>query len=386
MFWKVGKIRILFLNRWVGCHIGGTETHIKELASRLAKRGHEVHILTTQGDELKKYEGLIKVWYVSKNRGEPLYSRSMSHDSRLPFYALMFTLKALAKLLYLRLKGVKYDVISTHYALEAAMLRYLRLFLHVRYLFVFEGYTDLEAKIAKHANLQVSISKAIADKCHEKYNYRPVVLPVGIDRTRFKPDGTKIPLNRSVYKWVVLSVCRLDPKKNLSTLVEAARIVCSRDPSFLFLLVGKGREKEKLEKLAEKHGLHGNVVLTGGISDDELPAYYRSADIFASTEVTPDEFLITAIEAMTSGLAVIVTSPTGTFEAIGDSGIVISPNRPDVVAKKILEIAYDNELRGKLVEKSLKKAEEYDWELLIRKYEKAYVSVAQKKNKHLYGL
>lgn len=354
--------------------MGGTENHIKELASRLAKRGHDIHILTTHGDELRKYEGMIKVWYVSKNWREPAYSRPMRQDSRLPIYALMFTIKALMKLIYLRLKGIKYDVISVHCTLEAFVMRYARLFLCVPYVFVFEGYTALEVKIAKHADLQISISKAIVDKCLEEQSYRPIVLPVGIDRTRFKPEGEKISLDRSIHKWIVLSVCRLDPKKNLSTLVEAAKIVCSEDPRFLFLLAGKGREREKLEKLIEKYGLHDKVVLTGGVTDEELPAYYRSADIFASTEVTPDEFLITAIEAMSSGLPVIVTSPTGAFEAVGDSGIIITPNRPEILAKKVLEVAFDNKLRKELIGKSLTKAEEYDWEKLIIKYEKAYAS------------
>ncbi len=244
-----------------------------------------------------------------------MYSRSMRQDSRLPIYALMFAVKAFLKLLHLKLEGIDYDVISVHCTLEAFMIRYVRLFLRVPYVFIFEGYTDLEAKIAKHANLQISISKAIADKCLEKYNYKPIVIAVGVNRNRFKPDGTKIPIDRSVHKRIVLSVCRLDPKKKLPVLIEAARIVCSEDPSFLFLLVGKGSEREKLEKLIDKHSLHDKVVLTGAVTDEELPAYYRSTDIFASTEVTEDEFLITAVEAMSSGVAVIVTSPTGTFEA-----------------------------------------------------------------------
>jgi glycosyltransferase involved in cell wall biosynthesis len=373
----VTEIRILFFNRWVGCHIGGTETHIKELALRLAKRGHEVHILTTQGDELKKYEGRIKTWYVSKNWGEPAYSRSMLQDLRLPIYALMFAIKALLKLAHLKFKGIKYDVISVHYALEAFIVNFAKFLLRTPYVFVFEGYSDLEAKIAKNASLKIAISKAISDKCKEKHGYRPLVIPVGVNRNRFKPEGTKIHLDRSVYRWVVLSVCRLDPKKNLPTLVQAARIVCSKRPGFLFLVVGRGTEKEKLQRLIEKYGLSENVILTGSVTDEELPAYYRSADLFISTEVTPDEFLITVVEAMASGLPVIVTAPTGTFEAVGDSGVVVAPNDPEILAEKIVDVSCNPHVHREMIRKSLMKAEEYDWEKLIIGYEKVYELAAK---------
>ena len=86
-------LKILFLNRWVGCQKGGTEKHIIGLASSFVKRGHDVHIMTTKGQELNSYRNRISVWDVPKNKWEKPFSRAISEDPFLLFYSFMFLVK-----------------------------------------------------------------------------------------------------------------------------------------------------------------------------------------------------------------------------------------------------------------------------------------------------
>lgn len=372
-------IRILFFNRLVGCHVGGTETHIKEMTHRLAKRGHEVHILTTEGEELKEYEKTIRVWYVSKNWREDPYSRSVKSDPWLLLYALTFAVKSLFKFVQMRLKGVKFDVISVHCALEAFLMWLFKWFLRTPYVFVFEGYTDVEAWLANHSDVQVAISKTIANKCLNRFGYEPIVIPVGIDRTRFTPDGPKIPLDNPGDTQIVLGVGRLSPQKNFDTLIRAAGATSRAEHHLHFLIVGDGSERKNLEMLINNLDLEGKVRLVGRVSDEELPKYYRSGDIFVNTEVNGgDQFWIVVVEAMTSGLPVIVTAKGGAPEVVGDAAIWVPPGSPDLLAKRILEVSSNAAMRKELVTRSLAKAEQYDWTKLIVEYEKAYQSAIEK--------
>jgi len=234
----------------VGLHVGGTETHIKELASRLAKRGHEVHILTTKGNELKAYDPWVKLWYVRRNFREHPYSRSIEEDPWLLIYGIVSGIKFFFKILELRLRGIRYDVVSVHCNLEALLMFILRTLFHLPYVIVFEGYTSLEGKLAKYANAQIAISQTVVDNCYKEYGYKPIVIPVGIDCERFNPVKSRIHMDaitNSLEKKLILTVGRLVPTKNIPTLLHAAKLVCEKDPTFIFLIVGEGREKERIQ-------------------------------------------------------------------------------------------------------------------------------------------
>jgi len=376
-------MRILFFNRWVGCHTGGTETHIKELAKRLASRGHTIHILTTEGGELQKYHNDIRCWYVRKNWKETPFSRSLKHDPALFLYALMFTVKSFSLFLYMKINKISFDVISVHCFLEAFIIRFLKWLLHAPNVFVFEGWSDLEAIIAKHADVKICISNAIANRCYEKYRYKPIVIPIGVDQKRFSPIGSEIHKKRGEHEINVLNVNRLSPTKNLDTLIDAAKITLEKTSNIQFIIVGDGSAKRDLEMMVKHYDISSRVLFLGKVSDMDLPSLYRSADIFVSPEVTKDEYLITVEEAMSSGLPIIVTSPSGVFELVGDSGLIVFPRSATLLAEKILELASNPELRRKLSEKSLIRIKDYEWNYLIKKYEKVYLTASfQKKVIH----
>ena len=367
-------MKILFFHRWLGVRLGGTETHIKALATRLARRGHKVHVLTIGGSELTELSRFVTVWNVSKSYGENLSSYGM-RDPRLHVYTLMFMLKAFLKLLILKLKKVDFDVVSVHFITEGIMMIPLRRLFKQSFVFVLEGYTDLEGRFAKYADLQIAISKAIVDKCYANYGYKPIIIAAGIDENRFYPRDSVIQPKYNRDGKIVLTVGRLVPEKNIDVILKAAKIVCEKDKSFLFRIVGDGREKNNLERLRDDLGLQEQVKFLGRVSDAELPEIYRSADVFVLTQIAEDEFWIVAIEAMASGLPVIAPSASGRLEVLGDNGLIVPPINPDALADKILEIAYDDQMRREIVAKSLEHAKKFQWDALAVDYDRAYESV-----------
>jgi glycosyltransferase involved in cell wall biosynthesis len=175
----------------------------------------------------------------------------------------------------------------------------------------------------------------------------------------------------------------LSPTKNLDTLIDAAKITLEKTSNIQFIIVGDGSAKRDLEMMVKHYDISSRVLFLGKVSDMDLPSLYRSADIFVSPEVTKDEYLITVEEAMSSGLPIIVTSPSGVFELVGDSGLIVFPRSATLLAEKILELASNPELRRKLSEKSLIRIKDYEWNYLIKKYEKVYLTASfQKKVIH----
>lgn len=365
-------MRILFFHRWVGVHAGGTETHVKELAFRMTQRGHEVHILTREGKELAN-AGLVKVWRVSK---APLESDFSYEDWRVYVYTFIYMIKAFLKLLILKLKGTDYDVVSVHFTTEAFIMRLIRKLLRWPYIFILEGYTNAEAKEAKHADLQIAISNDIAERCQRNYGYEPSVIPKGIDSERFN-----ISINGSDFRKkysknsekLALTVCRLEPRKDIPTLISAANVVCKRDPHIKFIVVGNGISRKEIEEQIKNLKLQSEVILVGEVPyfNEELPKYYRACDFFVLPTLY-EGFGYVFLEAMACGLPIITTTAPAMPEVVGDAGILLPPRRPDLLAEQILKVSHDDGLRKRLIERGLERVKKYDWDNLIVEYEKAY--------------
>ncbi len=363
-------MRILFFHRWVGVHAGGTETHVKELAFRLAQRNHEVHVLTAEGKELKG-AGLAKVWRVSKS---PFESDFSYEDGRVYIYTLIYLMKSFLKLLELKLEGIEFDVVSVHFTTEAFLMRFLRKIFRWPYIFILEGYTDAEANTARYADLQIAISKDIIDKCHAKFGYRPLFIPVGVDlakyneayghdiRKKFCSDDEKL----------VLTLCRLDPRKDIPTLVSAAKIVREKDPAIRFIIVGDGIDRGRIEAKIIELNLQGNVKIVRDMPAS--PNYYKASDVFVLPSLY-EGFGIVFLEAMASGIPIVSTTAKAIPEAVGDAGILVPPKQPELLAEAILQVIHDDRLKKELVSKGFRRVKRYSWNDLIVEYEKAYKSV-----------
>jgi glycosyltransferase involved in cell wall biosynthesis len=373
-------MKILFFHRWVGVHSGGTETHIKELVLLLAKKGHQIDILTREGDELKDLPSEIKIWRVSKNYNESDHSYD---DSRVYYHTFLFMVKSLIKLLYLRLvKGIRYDIISVHFVTEAEVARIYRIFFGTPYVFVLEGYTPLEGKRASKADAQIAISMHEFNECFRNHGYKPRYIPKGLDSLRFNTeiDGSVI---RKMYcraeEKMILTVGRIEPRKGYPTLIQAAKNICSHRSDIKFIIVGDGIDFSKIKNDIERLELSKNIIMVGNIDyfSQDLPRYYRAADLFVLPTIY-EGFGYVYCEAMACGLPVISTNVGAVPEVLGEAGIIIPPRDPDLLAEKILFLLENENLRKEMSQRGIERVRSYDWDRQILLYEDAYKSVLKK--------
>lgn len=375
-------MKVLFLHRWVGLREGGTETEVKLLASYLADRGHQVTVLTLPGKSAGDLSPKIKKYFVWKIPGESDYSYNI-HDPRLYFYTLGFMFQSLAWLLvsYFIL-GRRFDFISVHFYTEGVVARIFKRLTGTSYVFVLEGYTRLEAGEALLADKAFCISRYDQDRCFEDFGYRPNLKPIGIDTGRWS-EARRDPELRRRYaaddETLCLTVCRLEPRKDLPTLINAARIVNQAAPSIKFLIVGEGICLLALKRMVKDYNLDKSVMFAGRVSEADLVRYYQIGDIFVLPTLY-EGFGIVYLEAMVSGLPIISTRVGAVPEVVADCGVLIEPKNPELLAKAITDLTHNPEQKDNLRKKGLNRVKaEYNREKIMSFYEEECVKVTENK-------
>jgi glycosyltransferase involved in cell wall biosynthesis len=146
---------------------------------------------------------------------------------------------------------------------------------------------------------------------------------------------------------MIISLRSLEPIYNVETLIKAISLVLKEVPDVKFVIAGKGSQEEYLKNLAKSQGVAGSTLFVGQISNDELPRYLRSSDIYVSTSLSDAGLSASTAEAMASGLPVIVTD-TGEnrlWVRDGENGILIPPKEPKIFADRILYLIKNKEIR-----------------------------------------
>lgn len=173
----------------------------------------------------------------------------------------------------------------------------------------------------------------------------------GIDALRFCPATEE----RSGPP-VLLSVCRLVPRKGLDMVIAVMPALLAEFPELRYLIVGDGPDRPRLEQLVMAGGLQRSVRFAGRISPEELPVYYRSGHIFVlptreeKQQASVEGFGIAFLEASASGLAIVAGRSGGVEEAVKDeiSGFLVPPSDQPALTETLLRLLRLPELRRQL--------------------------------------
>jgi len=148
---------------------------------------------------------------------------------------------------------------------------------------------------------------------------------------------------------VILSVGRVSQEKGHADLIRAAAALAAMSgaPQFRVVIVGDGPERERLAQLATQLGIEKRIAFAG-FQRDTKP-YYAMATAVAvpsHSEGSPNVVL----EAMAAGLPIAANAVGGVPEILeeGVTGLMVPPRNPDAMAKALLRILSDAELRLRL--------------------------------------
>ncbi len=174
-------------------------------------------------------------------------------------------------------------------------------------------------------------------------------MSTNLDTLINKGQDVNIRAKYPAYDHIILFLGRLVKQKNADKLLEIAPIVLKRFPSALFLIVGDGPEKAKVENIARRLNITGNVQFEGQATYDLVASYYRACTIF----VFPSDYEgwgRVAIEALACGKPVIMTETgcAGEIVVDGETGCVVPPGSADLLAQKIIYLLENPEIRQRM--------------------------------------
>jgi glycosyltransferase involved in cell wall biosynthesis len=164
-----------------------------------------------------------------------------------------------------------------------------------------------------------------------------------------------------------LSVSRLIPKKQPLAVLEAFRRARQRVGCSL-LIVGSGELEGAIREEIARRDIP-DVALAGFLSQSEVPRAFACADAFVLFSRYDETWGLVVNEAMNFGLPVLVSDKVGSGTDLveeGRNGYVIAIEDLESLSTRMLQIAEDSELRGRLGRRSLEIIQDWNVEAAAR--------------------
>lgn len=194
----------------------------------------------------------------------------------------------------------------------------------------------------------------------------------GVDHSVF----TKVRSLEHVRPTVVIAA-RVDPIKDILTMIRAADIVRQEIPSVRFLLYGAVSVPEyqiQCEHLVKELKLEDTFVFMGETAD--VAAAYENGDVVALSSIS-EAFPYTIVEAMLAGKAVVSTDVGGIPEALGEAGVLVPPGDPTAFAAALNRVLLNPGLRQEMGDNARERALSlFTLEKSLDRYLKTYVKLA----------
>lgn len=174
----------------------------------------------------------------------------------------------------------------------------------------------------------------------------------------------------------LLHVGTIEPRKNLEFLVRAyARARKDGLKKYKLVITGKkGWYYEGLFRLIQEFDLEKEVVFTGYVAEEDMPAIYNAASLL----VFPSKyegFGLPPLEAMACGAPVISSDSSSLPEVIGEAGMLLPISNEKAWASAINKVIFSPSLREKMRRDGLDRAKKFSWRKCAKETIKIYEEV-----------
>ncbi len=373
-----------------GVDAGGQNLHVAELSTALARLGHDVRVYTRRDRialpaEFAFADG-VTVVHVPAGPPEPL-GKDLLLPYMKPFGRWLadswtdgwspdvihahFWMSGLAALVARR--RVARPVVQTFHALGTVKRRH-------------QGVRDTSpaARISLERSLGRGVDRVVA-QCRDEVRElvrigvprdRIGVIPSGVDGATFAPLGPIAP--RSEGRPRILSVGRLVERKGFADLIRALRLV----PHAELVIVGGPPEAElardpeavRLRAVAVACGVADRTRLLGAVPREDMPRWYRSADVLACSPWY-EPFGLTALEGMACGVPVVASAVGGLVDTVvdGESGTLVPARDPAALATALQDLLVDPVRRLSYATAGVDRARQrYSWDLTAERMTALY--------------
>jgi len=369
-------------------HVGGVESHVRDLAKYLVDQGDAVTVLTSRFSRMLpsvEHRGGVVVRRVPtvvnllRTPVMPaLYREVMRggwdvvHSQSPPPIAAYFACTAAEHI------GVPH--VLTYHADDEIPIPALGPLIVALYRLSMGRYTFA------HSDQVVVSTQTYASTSRLVWNYDPEVIGAAIDAGRFGShvDGSRMRRSLGIPPpeegHMVLFVGRLVPHKGVEFLLEAIPLL---RPSAHVVVVGQGHHRDLLEASARARGVADRVVFVGGVPQEELPALYRAADVCVLPSISRLEaFGLVGLESMASERPVVLSDIPGVREVIedGKEGLLAAPADPEDIAAKVNALLDDPALRAEMGARGHERVlRHFTWDVVGAQFRRIYERLASER-------
>ena len=357
--------------------LGGITEHVFYTYQELKKLGHQVTIITSNFSG-KNYDRGARVIRIGRNIPLPIPMNGSFPKINLG--------ADVANKLRIISHQEKYDIIHIHSPLVPVLpfiaLKAIRGIPKIGTFHTY-GRKSMLYQLLRHPikmfdrelNGRIAVSNAAKEFIAQYFpgDYR--IIPNGVDIDCFNPKAEMIS-ELADGSFNILFVGRMDPRKGLNYLISALPLIKKKIKNARLIVVGGGSLNMFYKSQAELPG-QKDIIFVGKVSYDDLPKYYRTADVYCSPATGGESFGIVLIEAMATGTPVVASDIEGYRDVLTDQkeGLFCENRNPNDVAAKIIQLAQDPKLRKKMGEQGIKTANKYAWSKVVKKIEAYYKEV-----------
>lgn len=222
-------------------------------------------------------------------------------------------------------------------------------------------------KLKDQVDLVFVLNETMRTLYQRRCGYEPeklVVLPNAVDTRQFSPAPRDKALaehyDLQPEHYLIGSVGGLNRNKGHRYLIQALAILSRRLPRARLVLVGEGRDRRRLERLAQRLHLEQRILFAG--QQQGINRWMSLFDCYVQPSLIESDPLAVH-EAMAMGLPIVATDRGGLPEILaeGEAGVLVSPAQPGALAEAIVNLAHDQEKAQALAQAARRRAvEHYD--------------------------
>jgi glycosyltransferase involved in cell wall biosynthesis len=176
----------------------------------------------------------------------------------------------------------------------------------------------------------------------------------------------------------ILNVGSLEPGKNRATLLKAFSRLRERGLEHKLVIAGQRAWKHKGDfELVEQLGLKEEVVFSGYVPPEDMPALYNAADLFAFPSLY-EGFGLPVLEAMSCGVPVVASNVSAIPEVASEAALLVDPHDADQLCDAMERILRDKRLQATLRRRGLTRAKDFSWERAARETVAVYQETAKR--------
>jgi phosphatidylinositol alpha-mannosyltransferase len=370
-------MKIALVSLYDYAYPGGVAYHIASLERHFTQAGHLVKVIAPSSKVIKSLDDR----FIRIGKPYPFPARGT-----VPRIAISQTLSSQIKEV---LESEQFDIIHLHEPFMPMLCVNILRFSNTVNIGTFHAYegspgynfgkpvtTAMLRRWSGKLDGRIAVSKPAMEYVSEYFPGEYTIIPNGIDLNHFSPDVSPID-QYCDGKANILFVGRMEKRKGLKYLLNAYQIVKREIPESRLIVVGPGTvSRRRYEEWVSDREIK-DVVFTGQVSHEDLPRYYRTADIFCAPATGGESFGFVLLEAMAMGRPIIASKINGYASVLndGNEGVLVPPKDKAKLAKSILSLLADKSLRQQMGENGRLKAQNYSWESVADSILQYYFSV-----------